>query len=92
MSLAVGGGTVDSNTITAAVGNGLSSLLGGDLLVAGLLIGPDVEVDEEEQVGCKQTASEESGVLLASAAAEGWEMRPVGRGEVRVGYVKIVAG
>lgn len=57
---------------------------------AALVVGPDVEVNEEEEVGGEETASEEGGVFLARAGAKRRHVGEVGGGEVLVGYVRRV--
>lgn len=50
----------------------------------GLLVGANVEVDEEEEVAGEESATEESSTLSAGAATERGEVGPVSSAEVRV--------
>lgn len=68
---------VDGN---GAVGDGLASSA-----LALLLVGGNVEGDEEEEVAGKDTAAGECSKLLTGAAAKVGNPGPVGGGEVGVG-------
>lgn len=47
---------------------------GGSLCRAGRgFVSLDIEVDEEEEVGCEERATEEGGTLSPSARAPAWE-------------------
>ena len=66
------------------VRNAVSLAICDGLLANGLLVGLDVELDEEAQVAREQKAAEDSSALRSSAATEGGEVREVVRSIVRV--------
>lgn len=68
------------NTICLAVRDSLALALGR------LVVGLDVEVDEETQVAGEQQAAEDGGGLRSSAVAEMGKVLVVGRSIVVVGY------
>lgn len=88
LGVAIGGGTVStsgSNLELGHVDHRLSSSVAtGTAGLRGLLVGGDVERDEEEQVRADDGDSGESGELLTSALAHIGSPGEVGRGEVGV--------
>ena len=78
MTLPVGHLPVPIDMYPIAVGDGLSRGLG-----TGLLVGPHVEVDEQEEIAREESAAEECRALFSCAGSDGGEgCGPVGRDEV----------
>lgn len=71
-------GHVD-DSLAASVATGTASL------GLGLVVGGDVERDEQEQVGAKDAHAGEGGELLSGANTHVGQLGEVGRGEVGVG-------
>lgn len=68
------------STISVAI----SMSVGGRLLGNRLLVGLEVEVDEEEQVARQDRAAKECGIFMTSTVGDVWQVGPVHKGEVLV--------
>lgn len=68
------------STISVAI----SISVGGRLLGNRLLVGLEVEVDEEEQVARQDRAAKECGIFMTSTVGDVWQVGPVHKGEVLV--------